>query len=390
MVSRRVAKASYIRAAALLPVVRGKILSVRKNGFEKVWRFLLIVSLAFLIFSISGSPPLDSVPSSTSKRDIMRLKPPLNDTAKLWRSCRGGDENCCRKVGNPSWSSHRIIAVQFPGVSQQEILAVYPMSQGDVVSDSLRFNSVWEEKITGMIQSELGSLGDSAVLLDIGANIGWFTLAAAYAGHRVIALEPVAGNIDYINHSLCLATPDVRNRVTVVHSGLGLQDGQVCELWHQQTGNEGNFRTVCGGKALDSSLKYSKFGVVHLTKLDTLVQSGTIPIDTKDKVLVKIDVEGFEPFVFMGGMKFLRRVQPKVVHSEFSPDMIRSAAESIGWTEEKSANLPSSYLQLMNELGYAHEYVDNSTDIRNIVFKWTNASSNTHIQSMTLFRTRQW
>ena len=33
---------------------------------------------------------------------------------------------------------------------------------------------------------------ENGLLLDIGANIGWFTLNAAAAGHQVVAFEPFA------------------------------------------------------------------------------------------------------------------------------------------------------------------------------------------------------
>lgn len=36
---------------------------------------------------------------------------------------------------------------------------------------------------------------EEVVLLDVGANVGWYTLQAAAAGYSVIAVEPMATNV---------------------------------------------------------------------------------------------------------------------------------------------------------------------------------------------------
>ena len=40
-------------------------------------------------------------------------------------------------------------------------------------------------------------------LLDIGANVGWFTLALASRGYHVIAFEPFCENRKALKHSIC-------------------------------------------------------------------------------------------------------------------------------------------------------------------------------------------
>jgi hypothetical protein len=52
-------------------------------------------------------------------------------------------------------------------------------------------------------------------LLDIGANLGSHTMAAAAHGFRVLAFEPMHVNLMALRHTLC-ANPGLAGRVTLV------------------------------------------------------------------------------------------------------------------------------------------------------------------------------
>lgn len=61
----------------------------------------------------------------------------------------------------------------------------------------------WEPKyVSGMLTALRASSDRHPVLLDVGANIGFYTLAAARAGFRVHAFEPVPRNVDMLTASL--------------------------------------------------------------------------------------------------------------------------------------------------------------------------------------------
>ncbi|KAJ1635568.1 hypothetical protein T492DRAFT_863224 [Pavlovales sp. CCMP2436] len=62
------------------------------------------------------------------------------------------------------------------------------------------------------ITSELPSL--SATLVDIGANLGFYTMLFAHAGFRVVALEPLAHNRRALEANLCL-NPEIAKRARV-------------------------------------------------------------------------------------------------------------------------------------------------------------------------------
>lgn len=53
------------------------------------------------------------------------------------------------------------------------------------------------------------------VLLDIGANLGWFSLQAAAAGFSVLAVEPMPHNQGAFRRTLS-ENPDLAARITLI------------------------------------------------------------------------------------------------------------------------------------------------------------------------------
>ena len=55
-------------------------------------------------------------------------------------------------------------------------------------------------------------------VLDIGANIGYYTLLAAKLGQQVVAVEPVLDSIQRLHHAAYIE--DVTERIAVVYNGI--------------------------------------------------------------------------------------------------------------------------------------------------------------------------
>ena len=58
-----------------------------------------------------------------------------------------------------------------------------------------------------------------STFLDIGANLGYYTLLFAQYGHDVLAVEPMAYNRNALAASLCL-NPTLASRITLVAAAL--------------------------------------------------------------------------------------------------------------------------------------------------------------------------
>merc|ERR1719436_1287957 len=92
-------------------------------------------------------------------------------------------------------------------------------------------------------------LPSNGTFLDIGANLGYYSLLFAHKGYKVIAVEPMTRNRRAIEASLCL-NPDLRGRVTVIPAALVAPDevaGRHCVIRSTNlAANIGNGYLKCG------------------------------------------------------------------------------------------------------------------------------------------------
>lgn len=275
---------------------------------------------------------------------------------RAWTAC-DGDPVCCASRFSPPTRPHRVVAASISiGTRKLEWrMAVHPTARDAVSADIARYSS-WEADKTRAILRALSSTGQPATLLDIGANVGWFSLAAAHYGARAVAVEPFAENLALLAHSLCLAPEEVRRNATLLPTGLGVTDGSRCEMWTEVGVNRGNTHTVCdsmGSAEWMGDKGFKKVGEVPMASFDALVERGDVKFAEGERVAVKIDVEGFEYQALRGAKKFLERVRPKVVWAEYTPKMISRAAESVGFSREAATGSPAGFLAFMKERGYS-------------------------------------
>ncbi len=165
--------------------------------------------------------------------------------------------------------------------------------------------------------------------VDIGANIGWFTmLAASIVGTdgKVISIEPRGDIYRYLVRSVCENHLD--NIVEYHRCALSDKRGYTDIMWAANTDNPGG--THIG---TPSSEGFNVERVLTLT-LDEVMNERTCDF-------IKIDVEGAEPLVFAGAAQLLERCSP-VILSELFPEQLHTISNS-------SAR---EYIALMRKYGY--------------------------------------
>lgn len=174
----------------------------------------------------------------------------------------------------------------------------------------------YEPHVYGPLMEQLRP---GVTFLDIGANIGLFSVLGALKGARVIAVEPQP-----INTRLILANARA-NQVSVELHPVAASDRHGYALMPVNEATS-NARIAAGIDPLEAH-------VVPLAPLDTLINE---PVD-----LLKIDVEGFEHKALMGGRQLLERCKPVIV-TEYSPEL-QKAGGSTG----------KAYLDFLLGFGYS-------------------------------------
>jgi FkbM family methyltransferase len=159
-----------------------------------------------------------------------------------------------------------------------------------------------------------GVLREGNVFVDIGANVGWYTLLAASIvgdGGTVHCFEPRPQTVDHLAQTIALNR--LERCVTLHRCGLSDADGEMMLVWSPSSGNP-------GGSHLAGEVPPGMRGEnVALTTLDGL------KLPRLD--FLKIDVEGAEMRVFAGGRKTIEQCRP-VILSEISPEMLSRVSGS--------------------------------------------------------------
>ncbi len=199
------------------------------------------------------------------------------------------------------------------------------------------FLTGWWEKAD--LKAAIANLGEGQIVMDIGANIGFFSLHASRAvgpTGSVLAFEPNSRICSRLRRNL-----EINRLTNVLVEGIALSDhGGDARFFLRQTGSSGHATLfeACLGAANDerSGTKALEKIQVPLCTLDSYCEENSINrID-----YIKLDVEGAEPFVLLGGQETLRSCRPSMLI-----ECNRHTLHSAGWQVQR-------FLELIWELGY--------------------------------------
>jgi FkbM family methyltransferase len=176
----------------------------------------------------------------------------------------------------------------------------------------------YETHVTAVLERELKP---DSVFVDIGANMGWFTLLAAGIAARVIAIEPNYNNVQLIYRSI------LANRFDNVQVMSYAVTGEPTLLQLNFLRSNGFVSSIENANETTS--------VVEGMPLDALLR------DVEQVDVIKMDIEGHEPVALGGMLATLTRFRPALI-LEFHPLAIRANAG----TE------PAAFLDALADLGY--------------------------------------
>jgi FkbM family methyltransferase len=162
-------------------------------------------------------------------------------------------------------------------------MAVY--NNDDIVSKSICDVGTWE-----LQHEDITAMGEPGHALDIGANIGFYSLVLAAAGWHVTAFEPMVANSALIEATLC-KNPSLKPKITLNKVGLGGKDDHCIIISGDDNLGDGVMR--CGADAIkfkhDGEKGYHQRATVEIRRLDDILEQQKV----KSIQFVKMDVEGF-------------------------------------------------------------------------------------------------
>lgn len=221
--------------------------------------------------------------------------------------------------------------------------------------------STFDEKEPETLEWIRSFMSSKDVFVDVGANIGLYTLyaAAVHRGIRVSAFEPACNNF----YKLCknVALNQFHSRVMV--GGFGLGDGDSVARLTLSTLENGSASHALGNQRAQKEHVAENFS--HLTpvmSLDSLVVRGVVAAPNH----VKIDVDGTERAVIAGmretlGNDSLRSVLLELDHELSDANEIMAVMNEAGFTNGHPINqMPRHSRERRTAQGNAH--------IENVIF----------------------
>lgn len=165
-------------------------------------------------------------------------------------------------------------------------------------------------------------------VLDIGANIGYFTIQMAnWVGDTgsVVAFEPVPANLDLLRRSI--VENGFEGRIRVVPAVVAQEPGEA-ELLNvdvRYSHNSGGSHILETGTPTPQDHRRLRVAKVQLDKLEL-----PRPIS-----FIKIDAEGAEALALRGAQELLRADRPKVL-AEINPELLQGVSQisAVEWIAE--------------------------------------------------------
>lgn len=189
----------------------------------------------------------------------------------------------------------------------------------------------YDREICEIVRSHLK---ENSVALDIGANIGFWSCFLSSTGkvRKIYSIEPEPHNSSLFKNNI--AINGYQDRVEFFHSAVGKEKGAL-DLFISAD-NAGDHQLYDGGSGR------SKVRVpVH--RVDDLVSEAVVDF-------IKMDVQGYEPFVVEGMTKLLDRSPDVFVLLEYWPSGMKKAGGD-----------PHAMLKVFEDRGFNFHYFDEAS-----------------------------
>ena len=195
---------------------------------------------------------------------------------------------------------------------------MFVYKENDIVSNTISDNHHYEKDETYNILDGLNFyskkknlINNNIYIIDVGGNVGWYTLILGKLGYNVVSFEPLKMNYYILNKNYCL---NKEINVTLINKGLFPEEKR-CYIYSPGN-NIGDGITNCNGKILENSVNN---GEIILTKLSNYMSY----FENKNLAMIKMDIEGLEGKAFESGIEFITNYHVPFIFMEFNPKYLR-------------------------------------------------------------------
>ncbi|KAH9523773.1 hypothetical protein Btru_040891 [Bulinus truncatus] len=202
-------------------------------------------------------------------------------------------------------SNNECVDLFTPDKSGQLLICIHDPGKDLMVSAHLKNEGSWEkENIEALYQIHMMFPG--IVLVDLGCNIGVFTLPAARLGMEVIAVDAMKDSLRLLQRSLVIN--GLSCHVTLIHNALYRQRKQL-----RLAVDPSNI----GGSSVVEIIKSRKKKISPKYLVDAICLNDLVPLVEGKQVFLKIDLEGHEEHVLECAQDFFSKVDVKVLLIEW-------------------------------------------------------------------------
>lgn len=178
-------------------------------------------------------------------------------------------------------------------------ICIYNVSEDIYVSGSLKTHGVHEGGILGAIAEHIKSRPEM-ILLDVGCNIGTYSLYAIALGHKVIAIDAFQPNLQLLNKSVHL----VHQKDNIMLLWNAVSDVHEMVFLGKADKNVGANSVLDEDKAKDPKIKKAAEDAIPTITLNDLVTA--IKLENKT-IFFKMDIEGMEHKALIGASELFKR-----------------------------------------------------------------------------------
>ena len=196
---------------------------------------------------------------------------------------------------------------------------MFVYKSNDFLSNAISGSGSWETKETNNLLSLLDYYSrkknikrNDIYVLDIGANIGWYTFILGNKGYNIISFEPSTTNYYILNKNYCLNN---NTNIILINKGLDIEETNI-SIYHPLI-NIGN--AISSNDAHNSNIKnYIKEEII-LTKLEKYIPY----LVNKNLALMKLDIEGSEGKAIESGKELITKYHIPFIFMEWTPKALK-------------------------------------------------------------------